>query len=214
MSQLLLVEFGPNFKGRLLGPSSTNGSCHGHICPGNIYVLTSYVQITNISAVDDHIFTKKFWPNFLEALSFVDKFFSECFRAHNFVWNQKTFQTQNFVGPLYFYRPNICLGLGDFHWRRGIKPFQAEQYRLKSCSFWCLEGRVSFNIQMKNDMNDVFLQYPLLPNIISKLLPIITFCNTKCYYIPSHMFLWDSVVWWKLNKVFKLTMSLRVFNHK
>ena len=34
-----------------------------------------------------------------------------------------------------FFLPNICLGQGDFHWRRGIRPFQAENFRLKSCFF-------------------------------------------------------------------------------
>ena len=31
---------------------------------------------------------------------------------------------------------NICLGVLDFHSRQGIKPFQAEHFRLKSCSFF------------------------------------------------------------------------------
>ena len=32
-----------------------------------------------------------------------------------------------------FFGPNICLGLGDFHWRQGVKPFQVEDLRLKHC---------------------------------------------------------------------------------
>ena len=46
----------------------------------------------------------------------------------------KIFVNQNFFWTLNFFRPNICLGIGDFHWRWGIKPFQAEHFRLKSCS--------------------------------------------------------------------------------
>ena len=37
------------------------------------------------------------------------------------------FRTHNFFGP------NYCLRLGDFHWRRGVKPFRAEHFQLKSC---------------------------------------------------------------------------------
>ena len=46
--------------------------------------------------------------------------------THNF------FQTQNFFGP------NVRLGLGDFHWTQGIKQFQAEHFRLKSCFYQCV----------------------------------------------------------------------------
>ena len=35
ISHLLLIRFWPNFKGRFLGPSLTDVSCHSYICPGN-----------------------------------------------------------------------------------------------------------------------------------------------------------------------------------
>ena len=48
-------------------------------------------------------------PKFLDPKVFVDP---------------KFLRTQNFFLPKFFLR-NICLWLGDFHWRQGIKPFQA-----------------------------------------------------------------------------------------
>ena len=36
-----------------------------------------------------------------------------------------------------FFGPIICLGLGNFHWRWGIKLAQAEHFRLKSCWVNC-----------------------------------------------------------------------------
>ena len=36
ISQLLLAQFWPNFKGRFLGPSWTDFNCYGKICRGNI----------------------------------------------------------------------------------------------------------------------------------------------------------------------------------
>ena len=36
ISQLLVTQFWPNFKGRFLGPSSTDSNYNGDICPSNI----------------------------------------------------------------------------------------------------------------------------------------------------------------------------------
>ena len=49
ISQLLLNRFWPNFKTRFLGPSWTDSSCHGDICPanncpGNICPYQSYLS--------------------------------------------------------------------------------------------------------------------------------------------------------------------------
>ena len=97
------------------------------------YVLATFVHITKISAVTDPIFTNIFWLNFCGEIFF--EVFWNFFWIHNFVSNQKVFRTQKFFGPIFFYRPNIGMGLGDIHWRRGIKPFQAEHFRLKSFFF-------------------------------------------------------------------------------
>ena len=57
--------------------------------------------------------------------------------TNNFFW-PKSFKTQNFCGPKissdpwYFLEPNIYFWLGNFHWRWGIKPFQAKHLRLNS----------------------------------------------------------------------------------
>ena len=50
----------------------------------------------------------------------------------NFFCGPKFFLSQNLFRPIIYFRPKICLGLGDFQWRQGIKLFQAEQIRLKS----------------------------------------------------------------------------------
>ena len=63
ISQLLQARFGPNFKGRFLGPSITDANCHGDICPGNI-CPGNIIHIKNIWAITDPISTKFFWPNF------------------------------------------------------------------------------------------------------------------------------------------------------
>ena len=54
--------------------------------------------------------------------------------------DETKFWTNNFFGPIFlqthaFFGPDICVGLGDFHWRWGIKPFQAEHFWPKSCLF-------------------------------------------------------------------------------
>ena len=79
---------------------------------------------------DPKCFSKKISdPIFIRTQKFLDpKFFV----------GLKFLQTQNFFGRIIFLDPkfvgpNICLGLGNFHWRQGIKPFQIEDFRLKSC---------------------------------------------------------------------------------
>ena len=64
---------------------------------------------------------------------------------------------QNVFGPISFYwtnsffGPNICLGLGDFHPRQGIKPFQTEHFRLKSCFMPCLlNSQICLDMQICN----------------------------------------------------------------
>ena len=74
---------------------------------------------------------------------FMHNIFQKKFQTQN-LFGPKSFWTHNFFGPKvfrpkiisdpwFFFGPNFCLGLGDFHWRRGIKPFQAEHFWLKSC---------------------------------------------------------------------------------
>ena len=98
-------------------------------------------------------------PNFFRPKCFSDsKYFSDpkffqtkfFFLTHNFLI--KGFRTPNFstflsskifFGPINFggtisldqkvLDQNFFCGLGDFHWRQGIKPFQVEHFRLESC---------------------------------------------------------------------------------
>ena len=46
------------------------------------------------------------------------------FVDQKFLWDHNFFRTENLFGP------NICLGLRDFPWRREIKLFQAEHFRI------------------------------------------------------------------------------------
>ena len=54
------------------------------------------------------------------------------FAGLKFLWTQSLW-THDLFGPKIFFGPNICLGRGDYHWRQGAKPFQAEHLRLKPC---------------------------------------------------------------------------------
>ena len=128
----------------------------------HVYVLVTFVHIRNISAVTGPILTKLFGPiivvdqNVLGQNFYRSKFFSH----PKFFKTQKFFQSQNFFGPKSFstqncFRPKFfpdtklfsalfsdsifSWDFWDFRWKRGIKPFQAEHYRLKSCClFSCL----------------------------------------------------------------------------
>ena len=82
------------------------------------------------------------FPNFFFDIFFRAKsFLNQIFLDSKFVWTQKFLDpifvmepnflwTHNFFRTKIVFGPNICLGLRDFHWRRGMKPFQAEHFRL------------------------------------------------------------------------------------
>ena len=87
--QNLLIWFRTDFKSRFLGPFLTDVSCHGGICPGNIWPYQEYLS--------------SYGPNFLKPLgskfSLNRKFFHPnfswptIFSLNPFVWTQK------FCGP-------------------------------------------------------------------------------------------------------------------
>ena len=55
-----------SLKGRFLGPALKDVNCHSDICLGNIYVLATFLQISNISSFLDQIFGALdfvFWTN-------------------------------------------------------------------------------------------------------------------------------------------------------
>ena len=81
-------------------------STESDICPGNIYVLVTFVHISNISGVTD-----QFWRNFLDPISW-----SLNFCGPEFFWNQKFFQTLNFFGAKFFW-PVILLD-PNFFWTK------------------------------------------------------------------------------------------------
>ena len=64
ISQLLLVRFGPNFKGRFLGTSRTDYISYGDICPG--YICPG--DICPISGISQLLLTQ-FGPNFRDRLA-------------------------------------------------------------------------------------------------------------------------------------------------
>ena len=150
-------------------------NCHcdiypGLICSGNICPYQEYLSCL----------LTLFWPNFKGS-----RLLGPCLKDANCnFFGRQTFKTQifcyPFFGPIIVFAPNIFLGPGDFHWRRGIKPFQAEHSRLKSCS----------NIDMKHTFNKIFLDI-----LISWFL--VQFCLTigylsslkenKCYVAPVRL---------------------------
>ena len=95
ISQLLLTQFWPNFKGRFLGLSWTDSN------------TVTFVHIWNISAATDLILTKLFRPYILGAKIFLDhNFFHQIFLDHNFVW-PKLFWFQHLLWPNNF-RTKTC----------------------------------------------------------------------------------------------------------
>ena len=101
ISQLLLTQFLPNFKGRLLGPFLTDANCHGDICPGNICPgdICPYQEYLSCYCFGPN---KLFWPLNLWDLKF---FLTNTFFGQNFL-DQKIFEN-NFFDPIYF-GPKIC----------------------------------------------------------------------------------------------------------
>ena len=74
--------------------------------------------------------TQNFVQIFLETTNFFltqNSFGPKFSWTHNFL-GPKSFQTNNFFldpkGHIIFFLPNICLGLGNFHWRQGKKLFK------------------------------------------------------------------------------------------
>ena len=91
ISQLLLTQFRPNFKCRLLKTSLTDVNCHGDICQGNICLGNNCPY---------PILTKVFGPNILWYI-FLDQ---------NLVWHfflPKSFFDPQFYGPKFFWTQNL-----------------------------------------------------------------------------------------------------------
>ena len=80
ISQLLLTQFWPNFKDRLLGTSRIDSNFHGVHAT---YVLTIFVHIRNMSVISDSIMTK-ILDTIIGAPIFLDQF---CF-VPNFFWQK------------------------------------------------------------------------------------------------------------------------------
>ena len=67
ISQLLLTQFWPNFKGGFLGPSLADSNCHGDICPGNI-CPGNICPVQKYLTCYWHNFYQTFWTQFFKAL--------------------------------------------------------------------------------------------------------------------------------------------------
>ena len=108
ISQLLLAQFGSNFKQRVLGTYTTDYKCHHNICPGNICPcdICPYQQYLSC-----------YWPNFDQTLS-------------KGSWEhigQITTVNTTFVQATFV--------LGTFIHISNISAFQAEHFRLQSCLY-------------------------------------------------------------------------------
>ena len=169
-----MTRIWPNFKGRFLVPSITDANCHGNICQGNICPgdICPYQQYLSCywSDFDQTFWTHNFrgpkcsWTKLLQTQIFFwskifldTKFFStpKFFRTQKF-FNPKLFQTQFFPDTKFFQtflRLNIFWNFWDFHWRRGVKPFQAEHFRLKSCFAIIVSCCQAWNFDIPTDFN-------------------------------------------------------------
>ena len=72
------------------------------------------------------------FDNRQRALTNTNFFGPTIFLDQNFFVDQTNFADPKFLLAHNFFGPNICFRIGDFYWRRGINPFQAEHFRLKS----------------------------------------------------------------------------------
>ena len=97
ISQLLMTQFWPNFKGRILGPCLKDADCYGDICQGNICPgdICSYMQYLSF-----------YWSNF-------DQFFLDHdFCGPKYSWT-KLLRTHIFLMQIFFSSPKM-LGLTVF----------------------------------------------------------------------------------------------------
>ena len=119
ISQLLLIRFSPNFKGRIFGPCLKDANCYGDICPGNICPgdICPYKQYLSCywSDFDQTFWTQFFWShNFCGPKCSWTKLFQDSkfyqgpkFLDQKFYWTRKKFHlkfscTQNCLRPAIF----------------------------------------------------------------------------------------------------------------
>ena len=102
------------------------------------------------------------------------------FLNQNFFVDQKFFPDPKFLLAHNFFGPNICFRIGDFYWRRGINPFQAEHFRLKSC-FIFLSFYVQHNILCLTN----------IIKIIKCMELIIYFLLIRMSNMPTRMIDWN-----------------------
>ena len=92
-----------------LGPSLSDSNCYGDNCPGNINILVTFVQISNISAITDLILIKLSFFLWGGALIFVGQHFcganfyrSKYFQTQNTSQTQNLFRAQSFLDTKFF----------------------------------------------------------------------------------------------------------------
>ena len=95
ISQLLLTQFWPNFKGWFLGLSLTDAHCHGAICSRNICPGDNCPYRHNLSC---------YWPNFDQIF-----FWNKNLFGHKIFPHKKFFFTQIFL-PKFFFLNRILFG--------------------------------------------------------------------------------------------------------
>ena len=122
ISQLLLARFGSNFKQRVLGTYTTGYNCHHNICPGNICpgdICPGDICPGDICPGDicpSQQYLSCYWPDFDHTLN-------------KGSWEniqQITNVTMTFVHAKFV--------MGIFVHFSNISAYQAEHFRLQSCS--------------------------------------------------------------------------------
>ena len=116
-----MARFGPNFKGRFLGPSLTDANCHSDICPGNICP-------GNICPYQEYLscywpnFDQTFWTRFFAGFEFL---WTQNFVDSKFLWTQKIFdlklyQPKKILDQKLFFSPKSCLikNYGSYIWTK------------------------------------------------------------------------------------------------
>ena len=110
-----------------------------------LFLDAKFSKTQNFFKHQHHFRPNLFFKNNVQSqIFFGSKFFIELFFWPKIYFGQKicwctifgpkiSSEPYFFFWPNNFFRPIICFGLGDFHWGLGVKPFQAEPCRLKSC---------------------------------------------------------------------------------
>ena len=168
ISQLLLIQFWPNFKGWFLGPSITDANCHGTICSGHICPSDICLYRHNLSC---------YWPNF-----------DQTFGTHQKFLDPRFFFAQKFFRPKFFLTQNLFSDLKSL-----LNPTSfGDQHFLgpKYFGFIFFTQYCFWTQNFFSDTNEIFwiLNFLLNPNFLGQIFLDTKFFNTKSFFFDPNFY--------------------------